>query len=107
MRRFVSTAVLVFCGCDHFAPPVPPPPPPPPPPVSCSAPAVTTSSPLRRLTRAEYDATLAALVGDTKHTALSFLPGEDFQPFDNAYANQTASAIYVEAAERLVAGSCR
>jgi hypothetical protein len=56
---------------------------------------------VRRLTRSEYDATLALLVGDSKHTALGFLPGEAFKPFDNGYAEQQASAIWVEAAEHI------
>lgn len=56
---------------------------------------------LRRLSRAEYDASLFALVGDAQHTALTFLPGDVFEPFDTEYARQQASAIYVEAAERV------
>ncbi|MBK7858313.1 MAG: DUF1588 domain-containing protein [Archangiaceae bacterium] len=62
-------------------------------------PAVTE---LRRLTRTELDRTLSLLLGDTTHAALTLMPGEELTPFDNDYSKQQASAVWVEAAERLV-----
>lgn len=56
---------------------------------------------LRRLTRVELDQSLARLVGDTSHRALTLMPGELLEPFDNSYEAQLASAVWVEAAERL------
>lgn len=56
---------------------------------------------LRRLTRVELDDSLARLVGDTSHRALTVMPGEALEPFDNSYAAQLASAVWIEAAERL------
>lgn len=65
-------------------------------------PATAAVTELRRLTRTELDLTLRALVGDTSRAALSLLPGEELTPFDNDYARQEASAVWVEAAEALV-----
>lgn len=56
---------------------------------------------VRRLTRTELDASLARLVGDSSHRALTLMPGEQLEPFDNSYAAQLASAVWIEAAERL------
>ncbi|MFT3838264.1 MAG: DUF1588 domain-containing protein [Myxococcaceae bacterium] len=65
------------------------------------APAVAGITALRRLTRTELDLTLAELTGDTHHTALTLMPGEDMKPFDDDYSKQIASAVWVEAAESL------
>lgn len=54
---------------------------------------------LRRLSRAELDNTLSALLGDPKHTALNLMPGDAVTPYDNASATQQASAVWLEAAE--------
>ncbi len=69
-----------------------------PPPVATAA--VTG---LRRLSRSELDTTLAELTGDESHLALALLPGDDPNPFDNEYARQTASAVWLEAVEKVAA----
>lgn len=56
---------------------------------------------LRRLTRVELNNSLQRLVGDTTHRALAVMPGESLEPFDNESAEQLASAVWTEAAERL------
>ena len=56
---------------------------------------------LRRLTAAEYDATLRDLLGDTTGSAALLLP-EDFRtPYDNDYTLQHPSQALVEGAELL------
>ncbi len=67
-------------------------------PVTPTAPVTS----LRRLSRAELDATLSQLTGDASHLALSVLPGDDPNPFDNEYARQVASAVWLEAVEKVV-----
>jgi hypothetical protein len=64
-------------------------------------PAVAAVTELRRLTRVELDNTLSRIALDTNHRALEFMPGEELKPFDNAYEEQQASAVWVEAAERV------
>lgn len=56
---------------------------------------------LRRLTRVELDNSLARLTLDPSHRAFNGMPGEALEPFDNATATQLASAVWVEAAERV------
>lgn len=56
---------------------------------------------LRRLTRVELDNSLARLTLDTSHRAFGLMPGEQLEPFDNATDSQLASAVWVEAAERV------
>ncbi len=56
---------------------------------------------LRRLTRVELDNSLARLTLDTNHRAFGAMPGEALEPFDNASEKQLASAVWVEAAERV------
>ena len=56
---------------------------------------------LRRLTRVELDNSLARLTLDTHHRAYAGMPGEALAPFDNASETQLASAVWVEAAERV------
>lgn len=57
---------------------------------------------LRRLTAAEYDATVRDLVG-VDVTAALLLPEDWRQPFDNDYTTQVASQALVEGAELLAA----
>ncbi len=71
-------------------------------PLQPELPAVAAVVELRRLTRSELDLTLMELTGDSSHAALTLMPGEELTPFDNDYAKQQASAVWVEAAERLV-----
>src|SRR3954463_735007 len=59
------------------------------------APAVAAGGGLRRLTRTELDLTLSQLVGDPTHAALTLMPGEELTPYDNDYAKQQASAVWV------------
>lgn len=56
---------------------------------------------LRRLTRVELDNSLARLTLDANHRAFQAMPGEQLEPFDNATDDQLASAVWVEAAERV------
>src|SRR5581483_5787623 len=72
-----------------------------PPVMTTEAPPVAAVTELRRLSVRELDATLQQLVGDTTHAAVTLMPGDTPAPFDNDYATQLASAVYVEAAERL------
>lgn len=70
-------------------------------PIDPSRPAVAPAIGVRRLSRVELDNTLRQLVNDPSHVALTLFPGDPAAPFDNATDNQTASAIWVEAAERV------
>lgn len=62
-------------------------------------------SPLRRLSRTEYDTTVYQLLGDTTFPAREFTPDEEALGFDNQAAAQTVSVLlaeqYQEAAEAL------
>lgn len=101
MRRFVSVvAVMVATACDRSLPPSPP--------VVVEKPCTSPASlpaPLRRLTRAEYDATVRDLLGDTTQPAQAFPPDEESQGFDNFAETQSVSPLlaegYLTAAERL------
>jgi len=64
-------------------------------------PPVVPVTSLRRLSPAELDRTLDDLTGDRSHLAVTLLPGSAYTPFDNDVALQPASAIWVEAVERL------
>ncbi|MFT3706622.1 MAG: DUF1588 domain-containing protein [Archangium sp.] len=65
-------------------------------------PSVPAAIEVRRLTRLELDASLNRLVGDNAaHRALALMPGEQLEPFDNAYEQQKASAVWLESAEQL------
>jgi hypothetical protein len=55
---------------------------------------------LRRLTQQEYDNTLFDLLGDEQRLGRG-LPRDSFNPFDNDYRSQAASAVLVEALETL------
>jgi hypothetical protein len=70
---------------------------------------VAAPAPLRRLTRAEYDATVHDLLGDATHPAAAFPPDEESQGFDNFALTQTVSPLlaeqYLTAAEALAAAA--
>src|SRR5262249_36772305 len=55
----------------------------------------------RRLSRAEYDATLADLLGDTTSSGFEQLPEDSTAPFDNDYKTQQVSPALIAAAETL------
>jgi hypothetical protein len=84
-------------------------------PPSAQAEALIAKSGLRRLTAAEYDATLADLLGDTSVGSALILPEDLRTPFDNDVTDQVASQaliegaemLAVEAAARLVANAAR
>ena len=65
------------------------------------------SSPIRRLTRVEYDNTVRDLLGDTTHPARGFVAEEEANGFDNQAAalnvTQLLAEQYLEAAEALAA----
>lgn len=56
---------------------------------------------LRRLTRVEYDNTVADLVGDDTRPGTALLPEDKKKPFDNRFEEQQASRVLIEAAETL------
>jgi hypothetical protein len=58
----------------------------------------------RRLTAAEYAATVKDLVGETDANAVLLLPVDRRMPFDNDFQAQTASQALIEGAE-LIAGN--
>ena len=64
-------------------------------------------SPIRRLTRSEYDNTLRDLLGDTTRPSAAFPPDERGAGFTNDAENLSVSPLhaqnYLEAAERVVA----
>lgn len=66
-----------------------------------AAPADVATSGVRRLTRAEYDATVADLLGDTSRRASTFLPNDVVDPFDNDRTTQAPSAVVVTGFEAL------
>jgi len=101
LKRLLAVAVLGLAGCDR---PVVPPPPPLPVDAGCVN-AATQPSPLRRLTRFEYDATTAQLLNDPSAPARAFPPDEESQGFDNFADTQIVSPLlaegYLAAAETL------
>ncbi len=84
---------------------------PPPPPSECTAkPAIRPgASPMRRLTRFEYDNTVRDLLGDTSQPARLFPPDEEALGFDNNAEARTVGSLlaeyYMNAAEQLAEGS--
>jgi hypothetical protein len=54
---------------------------------------------MRRLSQAEYDHTLADLLGETLATGEQLLPADDRTPFDNDYRTQFPSKALIEGAE--------
>src|SRR3954470_17882327 len=71
----------------------------------CGAPASVAATPLRRLTRFEYNATVRDLLGDTTHPADAFPTDEVRSGFDNNAAVLGVSPVqteaYLKAAESL------
>ena len=102
MWRFVPVWLLVLAACNAAQPPSPPAP------IvgTCTSPAALPT-PLRRLTRAEYDATVRDLLGDASAPARAFPPDEESQGFDNFAQTQSVSPLlaegYLSAAEALAA----
>jgi hypothetical protein len=60
---------------------------------------------LHRLSRIEYDNTLADLLGDTTRPGYGALPEDVRDPFDNDFAGQVVSGALIGAAEALAAGA--
>ena len=58
---------------------------------------------LHRLSRIEYDNTLADLLGDTSRPGQGALPEDVHDPFDNDFAGQVVSGALIGAAETLAA----
>jgi hypothetical protein len=76
-------------------------------PLKCVTKAVG-ASPMRRLTHAEYDNTVADLLGDTTHPASDFAPDTQIGLFDNTVSAQTVPLLladqYLDAATALANG---
>jgi hypothetical protein len=60
---------------------------------------LASASVARRLSRAEIDATVRDLLGDTTNPASRFLAEDEYTPFDNDYTRQTASAALIDSIE--------
>src|SRR6478735_7863537 len=58
-----------------------------------------SASVARRLSRAEIDATVRDLLGDTTNPASRFLAEDEYTPFDNDYTRQRPSAALIDALE--------
>jgi len=58
----------------------------------------------RRLSRAEYDATILTLMGDDTQPATLGLPSDVVDPFDNDFTTQEVSAVLVSGVEGLANG---
>ncbi|MFO0750489.1 MAG: DUF1592 domain-containing protein [Myxococcota bacterium] len=75
-------------------------------PAHCSDHITPGPSPLRRLTKSEYDNTVRDLLGDTSHPADAFPPEEQTLGFDNNASGRGVTQVHVEhymqAAEELV-----
>ena len=63
--------------------------------------ALVAVSGMRRLTAAEYDATLADLLKDDQVNSALILPEDVRTPFDNDYTHQVASKALIEGSELL------
>lgn len=76
-------------------------------PVSCEGPLSPGPSPIRRLTRVEYNNTVFQLLGDTTFPASAFAPDEEANGFDNQASALVVSPLlaeqYLSAAEDLAA----
>jgi hypothetical protein len=74
----------------------------------CASQRAVGTSPLRRLTRSEYDNSVADLLGDTTHPARAFVADTQVGLFDNTAATQTVPTLlaeqYLDAAVRLAEG---
>jgi hypothetical protein len=71
------------------------------PPPSTQSEALVPKSGARRLTAAEYDATLADLLGETNVRSELLLPEDVRTPYDNDSTDQVASQALIEGAEML------
>ena len=60
---------------------------------------------LHRLSRIEYDNTLADLLGDTSRSGFASLPEDVNDPFDNDFTTQIVSGALIASAETLAAGA--
>lgn len=70
-------------------------------PSDTGATSAVTGSAARRLSRAEYDATLRDLLSDTSNSGFARLPEDVHDPFDNDYTTQEVSPALIEAADGL------
>jgi len=61
--------------------------------------AAVSASVARRLSRAEIDATVRDLLGDTTNPASRILAEDEYTPFDNDYTRQKPSAALIDALE--------
>src|SRR4051812_11492045 len=64
-------------------------------PLKCVTKAVG-ASPMRRLTHAEYDNSVADLLGDTTHPASDFAPDTQIGLFDNTASAQTVPLLLAD-----------
>ncbi|MCC6623076.1 MAG: DUF1592 domain-containing protein [Deltaproteobacteria bacterium] len=75
-------------------------------PAHCSAQITPGPAPLRRLTKTEYNNTVAELLGDTSRPADAFPPEEETLGFDNNASGRGVTQVHIErymqAAEQLV-----
>ena len=60
---------------------------------------------LHRLSRIEYDNTLADLLGDNSRSGFAALPEDVNDPFDNDFSTQVVSGALIGSAETLAAGA--
>jgi hypothetical protein len=101
---FLAGLVATLVGCQPSTPPTPPDPPTPTPEEECT-PAVTLGTPLRLLTRAEYDLTVRDLLGATGRPSRDFPREPMVSGLDNdATVNLVTSphvTAYLDAAESL------
>jgi hypothetical protein len=74
----------------------------------CAAQRAVGTSPLRRLTRSEYDNSVADLLGDTTQPARGFVADTQVGLFDNTASTQTVPTLlaeqYLDSAVRLAEG---
>jgi hypothetical protein len=61
--------------------------------------SAASASVARRLSRAEIDATVRDLLGDTSAPASRFLAEDEYTPFDNDYSRQRASGALIDSLE--------
>jgi hypothetical protein len=95
LRALVALGAAAICGCTGEIGPASPPDGP-----SASELGVEPSG-LRRLTVAEYDATVADLFLDTTRPAARYLPEDLLTPFDNDFLAQDPNAVLVQGIETL------
>src|SRR3954463_9876372 len=60
---------------------------------------------LHRLSRIEYDNTLADLLGDSSRSGFASLPEDVNDPFDNDFSTQLVSGALIASVETLAAGA--